>query len=811
MSTFSRLKSTSKISSFHSLQGKMLFYFLGIALLPLTIATFLVDRQVETVVRASISSNLENLSHTQAQHLDEWLTNRLGEVQMLGTTEEVRSLDPARFEPVFEEDIQFMDDFSTLTVIGLDGITLNTAQKIDLSDREYFQQALQGQANISEPLVKKDDGQIMIVAASPIVVDDQVVGVVAGVIPTVEIAQALNAIPIGQTGEIYLINKEGYFVTPSRFTEELKEQGLIEERSEFELKVNSLGAQEALAGKEGVGEYTDYRGIQVLGAYHPLGNLGLGLLAEQDIEEAFVSLWQLRGMMILVSLVVAVGVAALGFFVARSLAKPVLAVTDIAKKLADGDVNQTIQIKRRDEIGLMANAFQHVVDYQQEMASLAHRLADGDLLVEVSPKSNSDLLGQAFAQMVINLRRLIGEITDRATDVDTASSQLATIADQAGLATAQIADITQQVAHGTAQQAEAVARTTTSVEQMTRALDGVAQGAQEQAVAVTKSSHITTQIAAAIQQGAANAQASAQGAADAAQVARNGATTVDANLKGMESIKAKVGLSAQKVQEMGQRSQQIGAILETIDDIASQTNLLALNAAIEAARAGEHGKGFAVVADEVRKLAEKSASATKEIAHLIKDIQQTVTEAVQAMHEGAEEVEAGVTRAGQSGSALTSILQAVETVNQQVEGIATAAQQMSASSDELMSAMGAVSTVVKENTAATEEIAAGSSEVSQAIGNIASVSKENSAAVEEVSAATEQMSAQVQEVSASAQTLSEMAQALQQLVAQFKLAKDRAHPATRSEVIPPAPVAMPRKKNGYRHEALPVIASNGRH
>ncbi len=508
------------------------------------------------------------------------------------------------------------------------------------------------------------------------------------------------------------------------------------------------------------------------------------VLSERQLSQA-------RDQMTLILLFGAVVAASISLLLSRSITGALGWLGSAAESLARGEVEQTtLRSAGKDEIGRVVASFQRMMGYFREMASAAEAISRGDLTHRVEPRSDKDVLGHAFERMISNLREMTEDVSSSASTLASAGVQLSGSSEQAGSATAQIAATIGEVARGTQEQAGAVQRALASIEDLLRSIGQMTRGTQQQANSIERVSSSVAQLNRSVFQVAGSAKEVSSAAEQARSAASSGGETVKKSAAGMAAIRDASRVVEAQVQELGNYSSHIGTIVETIDDLAAQTNLLALNAAIEAARAGEHGRGFAVVADEVRKLAERSSLSAREIGGLIVQVQDRTREAVRAMQTSSAEVEAGTKLAEEAAEMLASIISAVQVAADQASAIASAAAQMESASRDVVELMGGVSALVAESSRFTEEMEAASGQVRSAMEKVAAVTAETSASAEEVSASAQEMSAQVQQVVALAQSLGKMADDLRASAGRFSTAEA-------SEAGGSGEVVMRRRKDDW--------------
>ncbi|HEY9900395.1 MAG TPA: methyl-accepting chemotaxis protein [Pantanalinema sp.] len=460
---------------------------------------------------------------------------------------------------------------------------------------------------------------------------------------------------------------------------------------------------------------------------------------------------------------------AIAFYLGRTISRGLKAVALAAEGIAKGELDQNVEVTSRDELGDLARCFHQMMAYLKEVASVAEAMSRGDLGRSVTPKSERDQFGNAISDMIEGLREVVGQVRSAADSVGAGAEQVGSSSAELSKTTAVQASSAEETSAAMEEMAANLQSVDASVQTLGNKVTLVRGQSDELAAAVTQTSSAIAEMAASIQQVAGNVAHASQVSDRASSAADAGEAAVMETIAGMKAISDTMGGILETIHLLDQRSGEIGAIIEVIDDIAEQTNLLALNAAIEAARAGEAGRGFAVVADEVRKLAERSAKATGEIGALIKGIQQETTQAVGVTREGAAKVTEGAELANRTGEALGRIKDAAQQVNvllsevsaatseqaRASQQIVAAAEQMASINDQVTEAVGEMAQLTKTVTYATSEQRQGAGQVVIAVDSLSRSSQEAAVATEQVAKA--------------ADDLSHQAQSLQETVAFFKL------------------------------------------
>jgi len=448
-------------------------------------------------------------------------------------------------------------------------------------------------------------------------------------------------------------------------------------------------------------------------------------LADSQRAASNASTWS--GIIVILGTLIAIG---FGIFsalkTARSITHPLEHLITVAQEIGDsGDLDQNIDIHRNDEIGALATTFNNMVAYLKEMASVSMAVAEGDLTVEVVPRSKRDTLGNAFQRMAHGLQEIVRNTRDAASQVSAGSNQVAGAADESAKVSVQASSAIEEV--------------TSTMHEMSINVQNVVKNTQVQASSVAETSASIDQMVTSIQRVADTAKVLLDIANRSREEVVTGIQTMEKATDGLNRTNRAIQSSAEIINILGHRADDIGKIIEVIDDLAEQTNLLALNAAIEAARAGEHGLGFAVVADEVRKLAEKSTQSTKEIADLIQSIQREARQAVENMEHSTRIVEEGLSLGNDLGSALHKISDVVTEVYKFSQEIGAATNEQSVGSSQIARATNRLTEITQEINSAVEEQASGAQAVVRAMDKMRELVQQSASSSTELSAAAEQM------------------------------------------------------------------------
>ncbi len=417
-------------------------------------------------------------------------------------------------------------------------------------------------AGVQEPAAY--EGTMYVTYQAPVVRNGKTIGFAGTANTLAGVDATISKTKLLKTGYAFAVSGKGVFVSSpdKKNNGKLSLAKLADQKGNPELK---QVADSIAAGKDGQLETKDpFTGKDIVLTWSQIDSAGWSFLTAVPVSEVLAPVAGLKKALFGIGLVMLLLVTLAIVFVANLLTKPIRTVTDAAERLADGDVDVNVEVHSKDEVGRLAASFGRTVEYLREKATAAEAIADGDLTVSVTPRSEKDLLGNAFQRLVSDLRTIVGQVSSTASGVTASSRTMADTSDEAGRAIQEIATAIGEVAEGTNVQVQ-------KVEVVREAATRAAETARDSAE---------------------RAHEAAQTAEQAKGIATEGLVAAGEASAAMRGLAESAAGVTGAIETLAAKSERIGGIVDTITGIAEQTNLLALNAAIEAARAGEQGRGL---------------------------------------------------------------------------------------------------------------------------------------------------------------------------------------------------------------------------
>ena len=535
---------------------------------------------------------------------------------------------------------QAYPEFRTLSLTGPEGIVLlstnrQSEDKVNVKDRPYFGAALeQGKTTFSPPLVSRAINAKVVVLATPVLENGKPVGVFYANVGCDDIYKAaVEGLRIGKAGYAYILDARGRFVAHPR-------SELIET---YDVGGTAWG-RDILGRRDGRLEFRDEDGVPQTAVFRHDANSGWIAAAVVGTNEITAMVHSMRDVNLLCMAIGLVVVAGVVFLIVRPIVEALRSGVAFAEAVARGQLDKELEVRRTDELGVLADALRDMVGNLRENIRAAREESARAAEESEKARAASRRAEAAGEEARAKTRRML-----------------------------EAADRLEGVAHVVSSAAV----------QLSARIEASDRGAADSAARLSEAATAMNEMNATVLEVAKNAGVASDMSMATRRKAEEGAAVVEQAVSGVRAVQRQAVRLKEDMARLDESARSIDEIMNVISDIADQTNLLALNAAIEAARAGEAGRGFAVVADEVRKLAEKTMASTADVSNVIRNIQQSVRTSADGMDNAVRLVDEAAEYADESGRALQAIVGEVDGTADQVRAIATASEEQSAASEEI--------------------------------------------------------------------------------------------------------------------------------